>query len=123
MYLAVVRDLFSRRVIGWALSERREHGLALDALTMALEHRRAPSGLLHHSNRGSQYASHQYQQLLAQHGILSSMSRSGNCWDNAVAESFFATLKLEGLPHSLVVHVVKLSSVYTSDGGAFGHWQ
>jgi len=95
LYLAVVLDLFSRRAIGWALSERLERGLALDALTMALKQRQPSSGLLHHSDRGSQYASHEYQQLLAQHGILSSMSRSGNCWDNAVAESFFATLKLE----------------------------
>ena len=95
LYLAVILDLFSRRVIGWALSERLERGLALDALAMALKRRQPSSGLLHHSYRGSQYASHEYQQLLARYGILSSMSRSGNCWDNAVAESFFATLKLE----------------------------
>lgn len=95
LYLAVILDLFSRRVIGWALSERLERGLALAALAMALKQRQPSSGLLHHSDRGSQYASHEYQQLLAQHGILSSMSRRGNCWDNAVAESFFATLKLE----------------------------
>jgi putative transposase len=95
LYLAVILDLFSRRVIGWALSERLERGLALDALAMALKQRQPSSGLLHHSDRGSQYASHEYQQLLARYGILSSMSRSGNCWDNAVAESFFATLKLE----------------------------
>lgn len=95
LYLAVILDLFSRRVIGWALSERLERGLALEALAMALKQRPPSRGLLHHSDRGSQYASHEYQQLLARHGILSSMSRSGNCWDNAVAESFFATLKLE----------------------------
>ena len=95
LYLAVILDLFSRRVVGWSLSEGLERKLALDALGMALKERRPPRGLLHHSDRGSQYASREYQQLLAQRGILSSMSRSGNCWDNAVAESFFATLKLE----------------------------
>jgi len=95
LYLAVILDLFSRRVVGWALSERLERGVALDALQMALTDRQPPQGLLHHSDRGSQYASYEYQQLLAAHGVLSSMSRKGNCWDNAVAESFFATLKLE----------------------------
>jgi transposase InsO family protein len=79
LYLAVTLDLFSRRVIGWALSERLERGLALDALAMALKQQQPSSGLLHHSDRGSQYASHEYQQLLARYGILSSMSRSGNC--------------------------------------------
>ena len=95
LYLAVILDLFSRRVVGWSLSERLERGIALDALKMALQDRKPPQGLLHHSDRGSQYASHDYQQLLAVHGIQSSMSRKGNCWDNAVAESFFATLKME----------------------------
>ena len=95
LYLAVILDLFSRRVVGWAISERLERGIALDALTMALRNRRPPHGLLHHSDRGSQYASHEYRQLLAANGMRSSMSRRGNCWDNAVAESFFATLKLE----------------------------
>jgi putative transposase len=95
LYLAVILDLFSRRVVGWALSERLERGLALNALKMALEDRQPPQDLLHHSDRGSQYASYEYQQLLAAHGLLSSMSRKGNCWDNAVAESFFATFKLE----------------------------
>ncbi len=95
LYLAVILDLFSRRVVGWAVSERLERGVALDALQMALTDRQPPQGLLHHSDRGSQYASHEYQQLLAAWGVLSSMSRKGNCWDNAVAESFFATLKLE----------------------------
>ena len=94
MYLAVILDLFSRRVVGWSLSERLERGIVLDALKMAVQDRQPPQGLLHHSDRGSQYASHEYQQL-AVHGIQSSMSRKGNCWDNAVAESFFATLKIE----------------------------
>ena len=95
LYLAVIIDLFSRRVVGWSMSERIDRKLALDALSMALAQRRPPRGLIHHSDRGSQYASGDYQGLLAQHGLRGSMSRRGDCWDNAVAESFFATLKLE----------------------------
>ena len=95
LYLAVIIDLFSRRVVGWSMSERIDRKLALDALRMALAQRRPPRGLIHHSDRGSQYASGEYQELLAQHGLRGSMSRRGDCWDNAVAESFFATLKLE----------------------------
>ena len=95
LYLAVILDLFSRRVIGWSLNERLERSVALEALEMAIKDRRPATGLLHHSDRGSQYASHEYQELLEQHGISCSMSRKANCWDNAVAESFFATLKLE----------------------------
>jgi putative transposase len=95
LYLAVILDLFSRRVVGWSMSERLERGVALEALKMALGERQPPRGLIHHSDRGSQYASHDYQRLLAQHGIIASMSRRANCWDNAVAESFFATLKME----------------------------
>ena len=95
LYLAVILDLFSRRVVGWALDERLERTVALQALRVALSERRPARGLLHHSDRGSQYASHDYQALLTQHGIVSSMSRKGNCWDNAVAESFFASLKME----------------------------
>ena len=95
LYLAVILDLFSRLVVGWAMSERITRQLALDALGMALARRRPPQGLLHHSDRGSQYASTEYQHQLARHGIVGSMSRRGDCWDNAVAESFFATLKVE----------------------------
>ncbi len=95
LYLAVVIDLFSRRVVGWSMSERIDRKLALDALRMALAQRRPQPGLIHHSDRGSQYASGDYQQLLATNGIVGSMSRRGDCWDNAVAESFFASLKLE----------------------------
>ena len=95
LYLAVIIDLFSRRVVGWSMSERIDRKLALDALRMALAQRRPPRGLIHHSDRGSQYASGDYQELLAQHGLRGSMSRRGDCWDNAVAESFFASLKLE----------------------------
>jgi transposase-like protein len=95
LYLAVILDLFSRRVVGWSMSESLQRQLALDAVKMALADRQPPHGLIHHSDRGSQYASSEYQQLLQQHGIIASMSRRGNCRDNAVAESFFATLKLE----------------------------
>jgi putative transposase len=95
LYLAVIIDLFSRRVVGWSMSERIDRKLALDALRMALAQRRPQRGLIHHSDRGSQYASGDYQRLLAKHGLRASMSRRGDCWDNAVAESFFASLKLE----------------------------
>src|SRR5437773_4830380 len=91
----VILDLCSRFAVGWAMSERITDDLTLDALGMALARRRPPRGLLHHSDRGSQYASGDYQRMLAQHGIVCSMSRRGDCWDNAVAESFFATLKVE----------------------------
>jgi putative transposase len=95
LYLAVILDLCSRFAVGWAMSERITDDLTLDALGLALARRRPPRGLLHHSDRGSQYASADYQRALAQHGIVCSMSRRGDCWDNAVAESFFATLKVE----------------------------
>ena len=95
LYLAVILDLCSRVVVGWALSERITRKLTLDALDMALVRRRPLHGLLHHSDRGSQYASGDYQAALAAEGIVCSMSRRGNCWDNAVAESFFATIKVE----------------------------
>jgi putative transposase len=95
LYLAVLLDLCSRLAVGWAMSDRITDDLTLDALGMAVARRRPPQGLLHHSDRGSQYASGDYQRVLTQHGIVGSMSRPGNCWDNAVAESFFATLKVE----------------------------
>jgi transposase InsO family protein len=95
LYLAVVLDLASRRVVGWAMSASLDAGLALDALRMAIAARRPTRGLLHHSDRGSQYAAGEYRALLASHAMLASMSRKGNCWDNAVAESFFATLERE----------------------------
>lgn len=95
LYLAVILDLCSRFAVGWAMSERITDDLTLGALDMALARRRPAPGLLHHSDRGSQYASGDYPRALAQHGIVCSMSRRGNCWDNAVAESFFATLKVE----------------------------
>ena len=95
LYLAVLIDLFSRRVVGWAMSEHLTTALPLAALEMARQSRRPPPGLLHHSDRGSQYASGRYQRVLASMGALPSMSRIGNCWDNAVVESFFASLKRE----------------------------
>ena len=94
LYLAVLLDLYSRRVIGWSMSDSLHTELALGALKMAFGHREAQD-VLHHSDRGCQYASNDYRQQLENHGLLSSMSRRGNCWDNAVAESFFSTLKLE----------------------------
>jgi putative transposase len=95
LYLAVVLDLFSRLVVGWAMGEHIDRHLVLRALDMALKGRQPPRGLVHHSDRGSQYASDDYQQALASRGIQCSMSRKGNCWDNAVAESFFSSLKME----------------------------
>ena len=99
LYLAVILDLYSRRVIGWAMGHRLTVDLAERALTMALANRRPRAGLLHHSDRGSQYAATSYQQLLATHGVTASMSRKGNCWDNACIESFFGTLKRELVYH------------------------
>ena len=95
LYLAALLDLFSRRVIGWATSESLSTRLALDALAMALQGRKPPKGLIHHSDRGCQYASDEYRRALALEGIHRSMSRKGDCWDNAVAESFFSTIKAE----------------------------
>jgi putative transposase len=95
LYLAVVLDLFSRMVVGWSMSEHIDTKLVLGALEMALEGRQPPQGLIHHSDRGSQYASAEYRQALASRGIQCSMSRKGNCWDNAVVESFFSSLKME----------------------------
>jgi putative transposase len=95
LYLAVVLDLYSRRVVGWAVSERLTQALAAAALTRALSERRVGEGLIHHSDRGCQYTSTGYQRLLRHAGLTASMSRSGDCWDNAVVESFFATLKTE----------------------------
>jgi putative transposase len=94
-YLSAILDLFSRRVVGWALGANLSTQLPLKALEMATRRRRPEVGLLHHSDRGCQYTSYEYRQALAKRGIEVSMSRRGNCWDNAVAESFFATIKTE----------------------------
>lgn len=95
LYLAVVIDLFSRKVVGWSMSSRMKAELVCDALKMAIWRRRPDKGLIHHSDRGSQYASRDFHTLLKIHGIQGSMSRKGDCWDNAVVESFFGSLKQE----------------------------
>lgn len=95
LYLAVVIDLFSRKVVGWSMGARMKAQLVCDALEMACWQRRPKAGLIVHSDRGSQYASTLYRRLLKRHGFIGSMSRKGNCWDNAVAESFFGSLKQE----------------------------
>jgi putative transposase len=95
LYLATVMDLFSRRIVGWAMADHMETSLVEQAMRMALIRRRPSAGLLHHSDRGSQYASKNYRALLAAWGITVSMSRTGDCYDNAVMESFFGTLKTE----------------------------
>ena len=95
LYLAIVMDLYSRRIVGWATADHLETSLCLDALEMALGHGANVKGLIHHSDRGVQYASNRYREALDDRGIECSMSRRANCWDNAVAESFFGTLKNE----------------------------
>lgn len=91
----MILDLFSRRIVGWAMGKTLERSLVLSALDMGLTARQPNAGLLCHSDRGSQYASSEYQQALQEAGIVCSMSRKGNCWDNAVVESFFSTLEFE----------------------------
>ena len=95
LYLAVLVDACSRRVVGWAMAEHLGGELTRDALAMALARRRPVADLVHHSDRGSQYTAHAYQALLTEHGVAASMSRAGDCYDNALAESFMATLKTE----------------------------
>jgi len=95
LYLAAILDLYSRRIVGWAMSDRIDTALVLSALKMALVHRKPPANLLFHSDRGIQYASTEYRHALEQAGLLASMSRKGNCYDNAAMESFWSTLKLE----------------------------
>jgi putative transposase len=95
LYVAAVLDLFSRRAVGWSMSATMTVQLVADALIMAIWRRGKPDALLHHSDRGSQYTSEQFQRLMADHGVTCSMSRSGNCWDNAAMESFFSSLKTE----------------------------
>ena len=99
MYLAVLLDLYNREVVGWSASSRMTRQLVIDALRMALGCRNPGKDLLHHSDRGSQYASADYQKILKEHGMICSMSRKGNCYDNAVIESFFARLKSEWSNH------------------------
>jgi len=99
LYLAVVIDLFSRAIVGWSMDSRMKAQLANNAILMAIWKRKPAKGLIFHSDRGSQYASESYRKTLSTHGVLSSMSRKGDCWDNAVAESFFHTLKTELVHH------------------------
>jgi len=101
LYLATVIDLYSRRIVGWSMDEHMRVSLVNDALKMALVSRNPIKGLLWHTDRGSQYASYEHKDLLQKYGIIQSMSRKGNCWDNAVAESFFHTLKTE-LTHHVI---------------------
>ena len=95
LYLAVVMDLFSRRIVGWSMSDTIDSALVQSAMIMALEDRRPSAGLIHHSDRGVQYAANDFQDLLEDNNVLCSMSRKGNCWDNACVESFFGSLKNE----------------------------
>lgn len=95
MYLAVVIDLYSRKIVGWSVKDHMKTSLVTEALSMAYFRRKPKKGLIHHSDRGSQYASHEFQALLTKFHMKGSMSRKGDCWDNAVAESFFGTLKTE----------------------------
>jgi putative transposase len=99
LYLAAILDLYSRRIVGWAMSERMTSDLTLAALRMAIQQRRPPAGLIHHSDQGSQYTDQAYQDLLAAHGIQPSMNGVGTCYDNAPMESFFGTLKGERVHH------------------------
>jgi transposase InsO family protein len=99
LYVSTLLDLYSRKVVGWAMSSRIDTPLVADALKMALGRRRPLAGLIHHSDRGSQYASHAYRDLLKSHGIACSMSGKGDCLDNAVAERFFGSLKREWTSH------------------------
>ena len=99
LYLAVVIDLFSRAVVGWSMNSRMTASLVNGAMLMAIRNRKTAKGLIYHSDRGSQYASDSYRKLLIDNGFKASMSRKGDCWDNAVAESFFHTLKIELVHH------------------------
>ena len=95
LYLAVILDLFSRQIVGWSMNNRITKALVIDALRMAIWRRRPQAGLVFHTDRGSQYCSHDFQKSLKAHSMISSMSRKGDCWDNSVVESFFGSLKTE----------------------------
>ena len=112
LYLAVLLDLFSRRVVGWAASDRNDRALALAALEQALRAREPSPGLIHHTDRGSPYASEDYGAALAKAGIVACMSATGVCFDNAVAESFFASLKAEWVDrHDYETHAAAVASI------------
>jgi len=113
LYLAGVIDLCSRKLIGWSMAEHMRTDLVADALAMAITRRRPPKGLLHHSDRGVQYASDDYQHLLATHGLACSMSNKGDCWDNAVMESFWGTMKAELVNHQhYATHAQARASIF-----------
>jgi putative transposase len=128
LYLAVVLDLYSRRLVGWATSERLTQEVAVGALRRALSERHAEEGLLHHSDRGSQYTSQAYQGLLRARGLRVSMSRSADCWDNAVVESFFATLKVKlgdrfpsrALAHNALFEYIEIFYIRARMHGSIG---
>ena len=101
LFVAVVLDLYSRRVVGWSMQHTMTAELVMDALLMAIFRRGRPKAVMHHSDQGSQYTSEDFQKLLESHGIICSMSRRGNCWDNAAMESFFSTLKTERLSRKI----------------------
>ena len=101
LYLATVIDLYSRKIVGWSMDDNMKTSLVNDALNMAIKNRKPSQGLIWHTDRGSQYASYSHKDLLEKNGIVQSMSRKGNCWDNAVAESFFHTLKTELVYHEI----------------------
>jgi putative transposase len=101
LYLAIVMDLFSRRIVGWSMSENIDSKLVQSAMEMAIQHRNPNAGLIHHSDRGIQYASEGFQDLLTANKFVCSMSRKGNCWDNACAESFFGSLKNEWVKNKI----------------------
>ncbi len=113
LYLAAVMDLFSRKIIGWALDRHMREGLILEALDMAVSHRERKRGTVIHSDRGVQYRGNEYQEALREHGLRSSMSRKGNCWDNAVMESFFSRLKVE------LIYVENYRTVEEARAGIF----
>jgi transposase InsO family protein len=99
LYLSTIKDCFTKKIVGWAMDEHMQTSLVSRALSMAISNQKPTQELLHHSDRGSQYCSHDYQTMLSMMGISCSMSRKGNCWDNAPMESFFGRLKNESLHH------------------------
>lgn len=111
LYLCVVLDLYSRRVVGWALMDTLESTLVLTALRRAVQQRHPLPGLIFHSDRGSQYASYAMRELLALNGMIQSMSRAGNCWDNAVSESWFSAFKTEAIPEDGIASTVEAQAL------------
>jgi transposase InsO family protein len=121
LYLACVMDLYSRRIVGWSMSARPDASLVKDALVMAIEHRDPPQSLLHHSDQGSTYTSEEYKHILRMRGFQISESRVGNCYDNAVMESFFATLKLECADHQFTSRTEARTAIFEYIEGWYNH--